>query len=1578
MDKNTLKSIEIALSYFSSGANSGSFVIDVKAAVASSGAQENVDALLSSANLAIAIVSKFGGDIYAPVDMGVSVLSVINDLKKTKDSLANGSIKTKDLVSLNANVMGLLSDIAILRAGQVAAAAAAGITLGAASASALAAIGVVLTVTSVVTTIAAMSINDSNSISIDQMVSDLMRSWDKFRDEFGEVAQEAMDHVISGLHAVSDGTSENITDIGGWLFDQLNGFIDFSDLWLEELDSMTESISNTFGDFLNWRTHRDPLSLDLDGDGLETMAQAGFNGVLFDHDADGIKTATGWIGRDDGFLARDLNGNGQIDSGAELFGDSTRLRNGQLAKNGFAALADLDENADGRVDINDSAFASLRIWKDTNSNGVVDAGELRTLAETSITALNTAHTTGSTNLADGNQIAERGSYVGANNQLGLLGDLNFSESNFHRTFTDHIAPTVRTRNLADAKGAGMVRDLREAATLSDTVATLVEQYSAVTTRSVQMTRIDWLLAAWARTSGFQASEDITSNYNIVFQTSAATQGLLGGTNAERIARLSVLERFNGSSYLEVLQRRDPATFGSIGSVGVAGQTPTINISEAQLISLDQAYNQLRGYAYEALVLQTRLKPYVDAISLDFDADTGLVMNTSALRQRFEQAFASDAVNAAIDLCEFNRGMAANLIDADWNGYSLLEQQLRTAPVTSALLAVLAEFDIQRPSAGSDTLAGTAKADVLLGNDAANGLDGGDGNDVLAGGAGDDMLRGSNGDDTLYGGAGNDGLEGGVGNDTLLGGAGDDILHGGAGDDRLLGGDGADELNGDAGNDVLAGGAGDDRLFGGQDDDTLQGDAGSDLLDGGVGNDRLSGGAGDDTLFGGDGNDELLGGVAVDDLRGGLGNDLLDGSAGNETLYGDAGDDTYRYRPGDGHDLIMETSGFDTVEFAGGVRPADVTVQREGADIVFVLSADSSVRIKDWYDIQSQQIEQVSFADGTVWSHRYVHELFNRQEGTSGDDELTGNTAEGLGDVLVGLDGDDTLIGLAGDDVLEGGAGADELYAGAGDNRVDGGAGDDIISSGNGDFMLAGTGVPTPPDMQAIDLLTALTLAGIQAGSNQISGGDGNDAIVVGQGGNIVHGDAGDDLIRAVDGADTLYGDDGGDTILDTGGDNLIDGGTGNDTIVAYAGNDHLLGGDGHDIITDIGGNNWIDGGAGHDTIVSAEGADQIAGGNDDDNITDLGGDNVIDGGSGNDRIVVLTGNNLIMAGSGVDIVLSGDGQDSIYAGSDLDIVYAGAGNDEIYGEAGMDTLIGGADDDLLDGGENDDVLIGDGLDVVDELVLAKLEALGQDLTLGIQVGADVLRGGNGNDTLYGGGGDDFLYGGADLDRLIGGTGNDLLEGEGGSDYLEGSEGDDRLEGGDGDDVLEGGQGADMLLGGAGNDVLGVTSEAVEQSGGVGDTYIGGVGDDTLKGTAYADLYIFNVGDGKDRIIENGDHNLIDVLRFGEGISSSDIDVAVSGLDLVLSRHNSSDSITITGWGLENRTHIERVEFADGAVWNEAQLQSAIFNTAAQSLTHSIATFNPTGAATTPYQTIVSTGPLGVLGVSTILQNTGLV
>jgi hypothetical protein len=91
---------------------------------------------------------------------------------------------------------------------------------------------------------------------------------------------------------------------------------------------------------------RDPLALDLDGDGIETI---GVGSVVFDHDADGLKTGTGWLKGDDGFVVWDRNSNGAIDSGRELFGVDTVKADGSLATDGVDALSDLDSNGDVRM-----------------------------------------------------------------------------------------------------------------------------------------------------------------------------------------------------------------------------------------------------------------------------------------------------------------------------------------------------------------------------------------------------------------------------------------------------------------------------------------------------------------------------------------------------------------------------------------------------------------------------------------------------------------------------------------------------------------------------------------------------------------------------------------------------------------------------------------------------------------------------------------------------------------------------------------------------------------------------------------------------------------------------------------------------------------------------------------------------------------------------------------------------------------------------------------------------------------------------------------------------------------------------
>lgn len=144
-----------------------------------------------------------------------------------------------------------------------------------------------------------------------------------------------------------------------------------------------------------------PLVLDLNGDGVQTTSFS--ESMLFDLLATGTKQSLGWVSKQDGLLAIDLTGDGQINSGAELFGSSTVLANGAHAKDGWAALAALDSNADGKLDVHDSQFDQLRVWVDSNGNGQTDAQELRTLADHHIASIDLA--------ADGRSTQQNGNVV---------------------------------------------------------------------------------------------------------------------------------------------------------------------------------------------------------------------------------------------------------------------------------------------------------------------------------------------------------------------------------------------------------------------------------------------------------------------------------------------------------------------------------------------------------------------------------------------------------------------------------------------------------------------------------------------------------------------------------------------------------------------------------------------------------------------------------------------------------------------------------------------------------------------------------------------------------------------------------------------------------------------------------------------------------------------------------------------------------------------------------------------------------------------------------------------------------------
>ncbi|MBV6389634.1 MAG: hypothetical protein JNIBNLAF_01281 [Nitrosomonas europaea] len=232
--------------------------------------------------------------------------------------------------------------------------------------------------------------------------------------------------------------------------DILDGLLDLS----KNLSDFGKNIKDLWNRAKSWVWPRDPIILDLDGDGLETVGLA--SNVYFDHDGDGVLTRTGWVGKNDALLVWDRNADGVIDTGAELFGDFTPLSNGTLAPNGFAALASLDANGDGILDASDPAFTELKLWRDVSQDGVSQGGEFITLAEAGIVSLNLANTLKNQRLSNGNMLSREGSFTRADGSTSAMGEFKLATDTFNTKFTEQIEVPEPLKQLPNMGGTGNV------------------------------------------------------------------------------------------------------------------------------------------------------------------------------------------------------------------------------------------------------------------------------------------------------------------------------------------------------------------------------------------------------------------------------------------------------------------------------------------------------------------------------------------------------------------------------------------------------------------------------------------------------------------------------------------------------------------------------------------------------------------------------------------------------------------------------------------------------------------------------------------------------------------------------------------------------------------------------------------------------------------------------------------------------------------------------------------------------------------------------------------------------------------
>lgn len=1264
----------------------------------------------------------------------------------------------------------------------------------------------------------------------------------------------------------------------------------------------------------------DPVVIDLNDN--KEITKSIKEGAYFDLNNDGFAEKTEWIENEDGFLVRDLNGNGIIDNGSELLGDGQTLSDGSISANGLEVLLDLDTNKDKVLDSKDEAFKTLKVWVDEDGDGITDSGELKTLDEVGIKAFNLNSSMTNGDIKIGTVVKEDGSEV-------MLGDLFFNVNNIDTKESNSIviedtdteedtALNEELRILPQVKGSGTVTNLRKAMSEDEELKALVKEYCKEP-QIKNLEDINTILYKWC------GVEDISPNSR--------------GSNIDARV-LGVVEKFTGNEFS-----------------GVDGKNPN---STAATI-LKEMYSKIKNYVIGELDRQSYLAQYMTLIEGKYSVEKDEIY--------FDLKNLKEAI---VKNCDFIQ--AAIIMKGLENIYA------NEGVVVNKLAELTKEF-----KGDSQEFTNTYNIEKYIDNlDGSTKLNGGNANDYLYSSKGNTTIIGGSGNDILDGASGDNQLQGGSGNDTYIfaKGYGNDVIdnYGSSSSDidsLIMKGIDYDDV------DIIASGKdlvlqvketsetiriknyfyggnyslekikfadgksvgysemveyiesegvqiegtdGDDNLNYSNEYSklTIRGGEGDDIIRASTGDDKLYGEDGNDTLYGGDGADYLSGGARNDNLYGQAGDDILDGGTGNDTLDGGTGNDTYVFSRGYGKDIINNyssgTNDIDTLKLKD-ITYDDVDIIVSGNDLTLkVKDSNDKVTVKNYFSGDSYSLELIEFSDGRKITYsemvKYINSEGMKVSGSDGDDNVS-YTGEWVNQIIHGGAGDDTIKTGSGNDELYGEGGNDNLYGGAGNDKLYGGDRNDKLYGEAGNDILDGG-----------------------AGNDYLDGGTGNDTYLFGKG----------------DGKDTInnYSSANGDvdilklkdinydeaTIIVDGNDLVVQVNNTNDSIRVqnyFSGGLYSLekiqfadgksmsynslvkqikkmgmtynGTDKDDTISVKNqwitytihgeeGNDNITGGIGNDTLYGDEGNDVLNGGS---------GDDILDGGLGNDTLIGGEGDDtyIFNKGYGKDII---DNNEGVSNSQSIDTLQFGDINyDEVEFKVNGQNLIVKVKDtedqvtvkNYFNGGASGARLE---MEFADNVVVSYYDVVEYMQEQGMNI--------NGSDGV-----DNISYEGQWVNvTLNGGTGDDILIGGSGNDVLHGGDNNDTLKGGDGNDKLYGDEGNDTLIGGAGDDILD-----------------GGAGNDSLDGGTGNDTYIFARGYGKDTINNYSSASKdIDILKFTD-INYDDIEIRVNGNNLIFKVKDSDDQITIENYLSGGNYSLEEVEFADGKILSYSDVITYIKN-----------------------------------------------
>lgn len=886
-------------------------------------------------------------------------------------------------------------------------------------------------------------------------------------------------------------------------------------------------------------------------------------GAMFDHNGDGIATATSWVSGADGLLVLDRNGDGVINSGRELFGDSTLLSNGSTARHGYEALAEFD------------------------GDGISTQDEMTGLDKLGIDNLSLTYRDVNKALGKGVTVAQQGTYT-KDGVKHMMADLQFEHNSIYSRYTDSLELSDAQKELPNLKGMGRLRDLRQASALSENLTNLLTQYQSATTKTAQLALLPALINAWAETDP-NAKDEIS---DIMFSSSLTrTQNSGIGLTPSQVSAITnfVIDPVSQKKLNEIRYKID------ILDSFTGTKTEKIYITnnkraEEILQSINTSHHNLEKSICHALLTQTRLSPYLGKVALAFGGN-GLSFDYNELEAFINPKYQDDPKNAFVDLAEL---LVYGSITGWGEGRVILAkfaQDAKDKGVIEDYLALLdnattAKLTTQYGSDSNDLLTAVGILDKDI-------LEGHEGNDTLIAGSADSLLIGGTGSDTYI-------YKQGFGNSVI---DNHDTSHGRldvinitftnladinyerqgeslvirvagetgtitvrdmfAGDgltkhiDQIILKDGVITLS-----DIKK-----ELLKGTDNNDTIIGFGSDDVIHAGDGNNRINAGAGDDIIhllsdnnhaYGGDGDDTLYSGIGNDKLEGGIGLDVY-------VLGKNFGkDEIINFNP-NGQDK-------DVIKFTDGILLSHLDIKRTDNHLIInQKGTTNSIKVTNFFErdaLGDFSVQQIIGADGNYLTVDQIKAIV--MQGTADDDNLY---AYSEGSRLDGKEGSDRLIGNAGNDTLIGGAGADTYVFELGDGRDTINSHDD--NANKIDSIVFGENI-SPEQVTLKRDYNNLVISYLEQDQvtveyffgnnglttnriNQVKFTDGTiwtaDDIknLIAQGtphnDNIWGYDNEDDVIYGQDGNDNLYGKGGNDTLIGGTGNDRLEGGADDDAYV---------------------------------------------------------------------------------------------------------------------------------------------------------------------------------------------------------------------------------------------------------------------------------------------------------------------------------------------------------------------------------------------------------------------------------------------